>query len=82
MAMDDGTYFQQVLFGGKPFDVSKIKQCDKCYKHLPYHAFDKDPTTKDGYDHRCKECKSDEALLRKQRKSMEFEYNKTLRCGG
>ena len=81
--MDNDRYLQNALFGEESYDVSEIKQCDKCHRYLSYEGgFDKDPTTKDGYDHRCKECKAEEARLRKHRKSIELEYNKTLRVGG
>jgi len=74
MAMDNSKYEQQALFGEKPYDVSEVKQCDKCHRYLPYvGGFDLDPTKKDGYDHRCKDCKAAEALLRKQRKDLGLE---------
>lgn len=55
---------QHQLYGLPTLNTEENKQCDVCWAYMPYEKFDKDHTTWDGYDHRCKKCKSSERLLR------------------
>lgn len=55
---------QQALFNEPEIDIENNKKCDYCYKWKHHSCFDLDCTKNDGYDHRCKECKSKERILR------------------
>jgi len=55
---------QNMLYGEVGVDLDKNKECDYCYKYLPNDQFDRDRTKKDGLDHRCKGCKTVEAIVR------------------
>ncbi len=59
-------------------DLTTKKLCDQCHECYPLSNFDRDPYTHDLFDHRCKECKSDEARLRKYGLSSE-EHSLMLR---